>query len=566
MWFSKAVLLFFCFCSLNGLAQKPFQLVFTNEDYKGFKRNPENFFKDSLSVVQYANALRFSAIEKGFLTASVDSAYFVDKKYFVDFHLGPKFGNVSLNMSSEDYQFFRRHMKISEKFLTNQKFRPKEIGRMMNDLHNCLLSNGYPFAKVTLENIEVSESRSIAFIKVDKYNKLNWSKIIIKGDTAVSSSYLYNLLQVKPGKPYDESQLKLITERINQVTFLTEIKPHEILFTPEGVELYLYVKSKPLSSINGFLGLQPDPVTSKYFLTGELALKLLNVLKKGELLDINWRNIQAQTQQLQARLNYPFLFKTSFGIDGEFKLYKRDSTFLDLKFKMALQYYLKGGNYVSFFYERNNSSLLSGAANNTSFSNLADVKTNNYGLAISRRKVDYFPNPTRGVNIQASFSFGQRQSKISDTSITVNNLIFKGESSIEYFIPLSSRNVLRLSNQSFTITAPSIFQNELIRFGGLLSQRGFNEDEIFASTVSIFSLEYRFLLDSNSRIFLFYDQSLYENTSLTYRQDNPFGFGAGLSFGTNIGIFSLQYALGSQQGNPILFKNGKIHFGYIAYF
>jgi len=49
-------------------------------------------------------------------------------------------------------------------------------------------------------------------------------------------------------------------------------------------------------------------------------------------------------------------------------------------------------------------------------------------------------------------------------------------------------------------------------------------------------------------------------------KDHPFGFGAGFSFGTNIGIFSISYALGQQLNNPILMRNGKVHFGYIAYF
>jgi hypothetical protein len=300
MWFSKAVVLFFCFSSFTGIAQKPFRLSFTNQDYKGFKRNPENSFKDSLGPILYAQKFKFSAIEKGYLTASIDSAYFVEKKYYVDFHLGPKFGDISLNMTSEDFNFFRKHMKISEKFLTNQKFRPAEVAKLMRDLHNCLLSNGYPFAKISMKNIEVSELSTTAFLKIDKFNQLKWSKIIVKGDTAVSTSYLYNLLQIKPGNLYNETQLRFITDRINQVSFLTEIKPHEILYTPEGVELYVYINSKPLSSINGFLGLQPDPIKNKYFLTGELTLKLVNVLKRGELLDISWRNIQSQTQQLQA--------------------------------------------------------------------------------------------------------------------------------------------------------------------------------------------------------------------------------------------------------------------------
>lgn len=48
--------------------------------------------------------------------------------------------------------------------------------------------------------------------------------------------------------------------------------------------------------------------------------------------------------------------------------------------------------------------------------------------------------------------------------------------------------------------------------------------------------------------------------------DQPFGFGAGFSFGTNLGIFSISYALGKQFNNPIELKNGKVHFGYVTYF
>jgi hemolysin activation/secretion protein len=125
---------------------------------------------------------------------------------------------------------------------------------------------------------------------------------------------------------------------------------------------------------------------------------------------------------------------------------------------------------------------------------------------------------------------------------------------------------MRFSGAGEFYYAPEIYQNELFRFGGLNSLRGFNEEELFASTRVVGTLEYRFLLDRNSNVFVFYDQAFYENNAAIYSKDNPLGFGAGLSFGTNLGIFSISYALGKQQGNPILMRNGKIHFGYIAYF
>jgi len=48
--------------------------------------------------------------------------------------------------------------------------------------------------------------------------------------------------------------------------------------------------------------------------------------------------------------------------------------------------------------------------------------------------------------------------------------------------------------------------------------------------------------------------------------DNPFGFGAGMSFETKAGIFSIMYALGKQFDNPIDMKSAKIHFGIISTF
>ena len=51
-----------------------------------------------------------------------------------------------------------------------------------------------------------------------------------------------------------------------------------------------------------------------------------------------------------------------------------------------------------------------------------------------------------------------------------------------------------------------------------------------------------------------------------YLNDIPYGLGAGINFETKPGIFSISYALGSQQNNPLLFKTAKIHFGFINFF
>jgi len=97
--------------------------------------------------------------------------------------------------------------------------------------------------------------------------------------------------------------------------------------------------------------------------------------------------------------------------------------------------------------------------------------------------------------------------------------------------------------------------------------RGFDEESIYASSFSILTLEYRFILEQNSYLYVFGDGAWYENNEVSrYIQDTPFGFGAGISFETKAGIFSINYALGKQFSNPIELRSGKIHFGIVNYF
>jgi hypothetical protein len=276
--------------------------------------------------------------------------------------------------------------------------------------------------------------------------------------------------------------------------------------------------------------------------------------------------LQGITQQLNTQLTLPFLFKTPFGVEGKFYLYKRDSSFLDVQSRLAIDYSFTGNTKAFFFYQRKSSNVLSAGKNSATYSNLANVSSNNYGLGFERVALDYSPNPRKGYLISLSASVGQRTTQVSDTSDRNQNLQLNGESVFEWYLPIAKRNVLFFGNKSWTLNTTPLYQNEILRFGGLLWQRGFNEDDFFGSTVSTFSFEYRYLFDKNSRVFVFGDLTWYENNATTYMNDLPFGFGAGFAFGTEIGTFSLIYAIGSQRGNPILVQIGRIHFGYIAYF
>lgn len=564
----RLVLLAFLFFSTwQTIGQESVNFTFNNDSYQQLKKNPKTKFNTFKEGSDYLKSLISSGQKKGYLICSIDSIVALDSSNFmIYFFLGPLFKEGKLSIDQEETSFLRRNGGLKESIIIEAPVSPRAFQHHLKVIHNTYLDNGFPFAAIELIDVQIDSNTYSAHLEVDRGPLVKWNKIHIRGDSSISEVYASNLIGIRKGQVYNESEVRLISTRLKQVNFIKEIKPSEILFTEDGAELFMYLKSNPISAVNGILGLQRNNETDKVIFTGELNLKLVNVLKRGEMLDIKWRSLKPQSQSLNTSLNIPFLFKTPFGVDGKFNLYKQDTSFLELISTVGVQYFLKGGNYIKGYYQNNTSSLLSGSISSASPTKQASVSSNNYGLSLFRRQLDYIPNPSSGIQLLIEGSAGIRSSKENDSSEVIKNTIYRGRIEFNYFLPIIKRHVIRLANNSSYYYAPTIYANELIRFGGLNEQRGFNEEALFASAKTTFSIEYRYLLDRNSHVFLFYDQSWYENTSSKLITDTPYGFGAGFSFGTNLGIFSISYALGKQFDNPILLRDGKIHFGYIAYF
>jgi len=558
------LLLIFCHFSY---AQKKWCITVFNTNDQHAKNISLN---DSIKIKPYLKSFQYKYLEKGYPLAQFDSLVWSKNKDTLSayFYEGDKFSSLVLNINNEDLRIIRKIPKISERILAKVPFKTDEIEDVYESILTYLENNGYPFARVRLNHLQLNADSPSAEIEITYGEATIWRDIYIKGDAKISPKFIKTYIGIREGDHYSEKLFDQIALKIQQLNFLAIEQQPQILFSPEGADLYLYLKDVPTSSANGILGLQPND-KGKMIFTGDVNLKLNNLLKHGESLSMSWKSLRPKTQQIEAQLKAPFLFKTAFGIEGNFHLYKRDSNFLELSALAGVQYFLGGGNYLRGFYRFESSHILSGATGSSVFSGGETVKTNYYGIGIIRNQVNYLPNPTRGLQLDIEASVGLRNAFPTDSSGNARkqkSTTSKIQSSINYFIPLGRRHTIRLGNITGAYYADTVYSNEQLRFGGLKAQRGFNEESLFATFFTTFSLEYRFLLDKNSNLFAFYDQSIYENNSGKYFKDTPFGFGLGISFGTKVGTFSLSYALGKQFSNAISLKDGKIHFGYIAFF
>ena len=549
-----------------------------SRDFAGIRKDliASPAFKDSLSAKKELQKMMLKLQAEGYLASSVDSLHFDSTSSTAFLFLGEKYKWAKLEKGNAD-ETYLGGTGFRQKLFQKKLFRFDQIVKIENRIISNCENNGYPFASVKLDSISIEDNEVHAKLNLERNRFCKIDSIVMKGKDVVAPVYIYNYIGMKPGSIYDESKINRISIRLRELPFVTESKSNEVVFDEKQTKLLLYLEPRKASQFDGVLGVAPDD-KGKIILTGEAHLKLQNALRRGEVVELNWKQLPAKTQDLKVHALYPYLFNTPIGIDGNLSIYKQDTTYIDVIKNLGVQYMFNGTNFIKAFVNDKESTLLSteGLESQTILPEFADIRTTSYGLTLHFEKLDYRFNPRKGFLIETSPSTGNRTIKkngdlnpVIYDSLQLRTTQYHFDFSGDYFIPLSQRQVIDIGNKSGYVYSPDLFTNELFRIGGLKSLRGFDEESIHASLYFIGKIEYRYLLEQNSFLFAFYNQAWYKNESRSEvidRIDTPYGFGAGINFETKLGIMSVSYALGKQFDNPLYFRNGKVHFGIVSYF
>ncbi len=492
---------------------------------------------------------------------------------------------ISLNQAYEWGKLSKGN--LNEAVIDEINFSPKDFDGQYFNYHKLIAieeavikyyeDHGYPFACVKLDSIKIKNRKINAAFKLTEGPLIHIDTIVVTGYDRLHPKYIYRLLDIKPGDVYSEEQINQIERQFSTIGFASEQKPAVVAFSGESADIKLFLQKQRVNIFDGVIGFQPNTgQDNKLVLTGNLRLKLLNSFKRGELIDINWQAPQNASQNLQLHFAYPYLFNSPIGLDYEFGLLKQDSTFINIRNKPGLLFMMNGLEYVKISGDFFSSNSLGEVDTNNLPPDAAILDMNSQVLQVelNLNRLDYIFNPRKGWTANLSAGYGTkkivRQHDINDSyydSIPLKSDQFNLKLELSWFIPIFKRQTILLANKSAMMSGDYLLNNELYRIGGFSSLRGFDELSLYASTYSIFTIEWRLLVERNSYINVFWNGAYVENASLDHKTyDQPMGFGAGISFQTKAGIFTMAYALGRQQGNPILFNEAKIHFGYSARF
>lgn len=538
----------------------------------------------------FTQKLLFNLYDQGFLLASYQILNDENDSLFITFDKGKKIQFLSLHIHEKDLPIIKASgIKLKE--IVGEPYHSEEVSEMMRELISYAENHGYPFASAALDSIQLIDSSLSAYLNFNLNRAIFFDSIRVLGNLQLSNNFLQQYSGIQKNDLYNQELINDLDERLQELAFVQLSQGSSVEFSGDRATILVYLNEKNSSRFNLLIGVLPNnEITGRLIVTGEGLLHLQNLFNAGELIDVQFSKLELSTKSIQAAFTYPYLPSLPIGLDFGFDLFLRDSSFIERKTKGGLLYQFIGNNYLKAFSSYYQSNILSiDTATILALKKLPaslDVSVLSYGLEFNFEKLNYAFNPKNGFSTNISFSAGTKKIKENNAiaslidpfypefdfgslydSIAKQTLDIKYNYQIKYFQPLARQLTMLFAFNGASVFNEQIFANELYRIGGNHLLRGFDDQSVLVSDYHIFTAELRYLLGLNSFASLFFDQALVQNKSLEIpSKDFPFGLGAGVNFETKAGIFGVSYALGSQNKNPLEFKNAKIHFGYVNYF
>jgi outer membrane protein assembly factor BamA len=433
-----------------------------------------------------------------------------------------------------------------------------KIESALGYINSELTNKGLPFAKFRLQNIEKRDFSNLqANLLVDKNNERTIDTIVIKGYEKFPRSYVNHFLKIKRKQLFNLNNIKKKTERLNDLPFTNQTKSPEVLFTKDSTTLYLYLEKTKSNAFDGFLGFGTNEATNKLEFDGYLNLNLTNNLNYGEQFNLIYKSDENEQKTLDVNFTLPYLFGLPLGTEFALNIFKKDSTFTTVNQDASIFYQINSKHKVIAGLNVIQSNNL---INQLTTTNIQDFNSTFYKTRYIFKQPKFydilFP---LDLLIDASLGFGNRNSYLKTEQQTELKL------TVSKILNLDDKNSFYIKTKGNVLLSDSYFTNELFRFGGINSIRGFEENSILASYYGLINLEYRYRLNSSIYIHSITDGAYFENKILGTKE-KLFGFGFGFGILTKAGILKLNYANGKSKNQKFKFSNSKIHLSLNAMF
>ena len=509
--------------------------------------------KNAKSILEESNILNETLLRIGFIESQLlEKSKPNDSTFLFKLNIGKKTKSIHIYISKKYSDIIAENYSIKNDTL---QLPIESAEGFLNTTLKKLELNGFSMAKVQLTNIQKLNTKLIADLVITKEIKRTVNDIVINGYEKFPESHKKNILRLYRNKIFNQKNLEKLYLDFEKFRFVKQSRYPEILFTKEATKIYVYLdKTKP-NTFDGFVGFTNNE-TKKVIFSGYLDLALNNILNSGEKLNFYWKSDGQNQKTFNLSIELPYIFKSPLGVKAEINIFKQDSTFQNAKTAFNLGYYFNYNTRLYIGYQSTESSDIQ----NINSTNLSDF--NNSFTTTSFEFIDFkiddflFPEKTK---LDIKFGIGSRQSKQSSDEQLLGSLNF------HHNIYLNQKNIINLKSHNFYLQSNSYIVNELYRFGGINSFRGFNENSLQGNFFSSLLSEYRYILAPNLYVHTIIDYG-YTQDKTAQSNNNLLGLGLGFGLLSKNGLFNFVYANGNNNNQTIKATNSIIHISFKAVF
>ncbi len=526
----------------NALAQQLHLSILTDKNQRiidsiGYKK----IHTKAKSIIDETNIFAENLSKLGYLESKIiENKKLNDSTFLFRFDFGKQTKYIHIYSNIEKDTIIIPYIKV-EYFL--------------NSYLQKLEKQGFGLSKLKLINIKKEKNYLTADLQIETTKKRKINGFVIKGYDKFPEGFKKSLQKKYRNQIFNQDNLKKINFEMKTISFVRQIKSPEILFTTDSTTVYLYLEKAKTNAFDGFIGFTND-TAGDLVLNGYVDLSLNNALDVGEKLSIYWRNDGQNQKSFNGSFEIPFIFNSPLTVKTNLNIFNQDETFQNTKTAVDLGYCANYQSKVFFGYQSTESNDLKNVNSNS----ITDYKnyyyTSSYEFINFKSDDALFPLKTY---VEFKLGYGQRNSKKEAVRQIFGTLNFN------YHLNLTKKTALNLKSQNFYLKSDTFIVNELYRFGGINSIRGFAENALQANTFASIITEYQYIISPSLYLHSIIDYGYYED-----RTSNTSGrlLGLGLGFGlqTKNGLLNFVYANGNADRSNINASNSIVQISLKTFF
>jgi len=453
---------------------------------------------------------------------------------------------------------------------SGQTFREEELKRAIARILRYFEERGYPYCKVKIHELKIDPEREQetmidVVLQITPGPLVTIGEIAVVGNQQTKDKVILRELPIQEGMIYDQDKIDAIKPKLSRLGYFKWVNPPQLVWQQNRTgRLIIEVAEGNYNQFNGVIGYNPGTGTEDGFVTGLVDISFGSLFGTGRQIDVHWQKKTEESQDLRLRYVEPWVAGIPLNAGVSFEQQIQDTIYVQRSLGLDLQFAFSDN--LTFFSDVSKRDISPDSLGSLLFG-IPRSSSVNLAIGASLNTLDDLYNPRGGVLYRTSFEWGRKTiDDVAGVSNQERGSFNQKRISIDFenYFSLFRWQVIAIGLHGRQITSDErvVPITEQYRLGGTRTLRGYREELFRGSRIAWSNLEYRYLLDSRSRFFAFFDFGYYLREDLvddriTQVEDTKFGYGIGLRLETRLGFLGIDYGLGEGDG----LSQGKIHIG-----